>query len=1077
MIANDCIGHGLAPYATVSDNCSDPAHITVTVSGLVSLAWHHYQANEVISLPIWNISSDREVLVYTSQDDCGNTRMDTVVLIVSDVTPATAVCHDAVNLSLTNIDQFSYMKASSMDAESSDNCAIYQILARRTDWQTACGYQEGVATPIGDFYQHYADWVMTDAGICQSTFEFGFAPEVPFCCEDVGKGIMVEVLVIDQNCNIDKCWGIVNVEDKLAPIVIKNLQDITITCNAYSQYYATMFEVGDTEAIRSNFGVYAIDALAPGTFTVDNLECSDLSKVVSTEYDNGVLSDNCGGSLSERYTLPVDGCSDNYVTREFLAKVSTDQGIKDVVYATQKINIIKCPLNLMDIVLTTKDTTVYGCGVVFGLDGKVTIQTPGPTIPEIVPSCGQFGMGYFDKVFEVLSGEACQKVLRTWCVVDWCQVQSGADWSSIAKHPGTLTFSQYIKVVDTIAPVITQVSLLADIQTVSCNGVISSEIDATDACGLEPNVTWTLKNGFGTVVGKGTGEIAAPNQPVPPGDYNLHWVATDNCGNSSTLNSNFSISSDAAPSVVALTSLTTTLTPMDTNGNGMIDVGMAQVWAKEYNSSSAPPCGGDPKNLVYLIAKGFADDTSPVPGDDAMSLQFSCDDYVSEPTVIPAQFWVKDTVNNTADFANVMLMLYDNSNVCGGGPETPQTGGSIVGYINTESQEEVANVTVRIASEADETIVTTGYEGLFVLGMPTVNKATITPEKDSDHANGISTADLIKVQKHILGIKPITSAYKLIAADANADAKINPIDLIQMRKVLLGSIDRFPENSSWRFVDAKYQFRRPTRALEEHFPESIQVYPDNMQGNKNFVAVKIGDLDDNVFTSRSNSRNANTLSLTVENIDFLAGSRISAPVYLEESMVMEGLQAQFQIDPAQLRIIGVTGAQVPLKEDLIRLVDRQMLSISSIIVEGLAVDPTKPLFHLELEAVHSGILSDALSLRKQELKPEIYRDNDAAIDVSLVFTDLPRQDQFVLMQNRPNPFRQETIIEFNLDVAGEATLKVYDPAGRMVKQVRQYYPAGLHQVQLNRNDLTPGILYYELQTSYATETKRMILLD
>ncbi|NND33005.1 MAG: T9SS type A sorting domain-containing protein [Saprospiraceae bacterium] len=1077
MTPNDCVGHGLAPYATVTDNCSDPADISVTVSGIVSLSFHHYQANQVITLPIWNIAPYREILVYRSQDHCGQFRLDTVVLIVSDITAAVAVCHDAVNLSLTNVDQFTFMKALSMDAESYDNCAIYQILARRTDWETACGYVQGVSTPIGDYYQNYADWVMNDAGICKDDFEFGFTPEVPFCCDDVGKAIMVEVLIIDQNCNVDKCWGVVNVEDKLAPIVIDKLEDITISCNAYVQFYADMFSQSDTDAIQDAFGIYATDVLNQGTFEVKNIECSDLETVVTTEYYDGLVSDNCGGNLSERYTLPLEGCADNHILREFIANVSSDHGMMDVVYAKQKIFIEKCPLDLMDIQLSVKDTTVYGCGVVFGIDGKVTIQTPGPVLPQILPSCGQFGMGYFDKVFDIITGEACQKVLRTWCVVDWCQVGQGADWATIAKQPGSITFSQYIKVVDTVAPVINQLSLVADIQTANCNGMISSEIDATDACGAEPSVSWTLKNQAGIVVGQGTGEIAAPTEPVPPGDYNLVWVAKDDCGNSTQLNSNFSISSDAAPSVVAYTSLTTTLTPMDTSGNGIIDVGMAEVWAKEYNSSSAPPCGGDMANLVYLIAKGFANDNSPVPPDSATNLQFSCDDYVSEPTVIPVQFWVKDTVANTADYANVMLMLYDNSDVCGGGPQPPQTGGSITGYINTETQDQVANVEVRISSDDDEKVVTTGYEGLYALGLEKMDHATIIPLKDSDHGNGVSTADLIKVQKHILGIKPITSAYKLIAADANADGKINPIDLIQMRKVLLGNFDRFPDNTSWRFVDAKYQFKRPTRALEEDFPESIQVYADNLTGYKNFIGVKIGDLDDNVFASRSSGRSFNSKLLTAEDQSFAAGDNLKVPVFLSQSESIEGIQLMIEGAPGILNLVGIEEGQLEITIDLVNRVESNKMALSSIHVEGLQIDPALPLFYLNLQALAEGTLSEALNLEKSDFAAELYTEGGVLYPLAVSFEPKQDQNNLVLMQNRPNPFRFETVIEFHMDVAGRASLRVYDPSGKVVKYIDQYYEAGSQQIHLTGSELTPGILYYELRTSQSTQTKRMILLD
>ena len=81
------------------------------------------------------------------------------------------------------------------------------------------------------------------------------------------------------------------------------------------------------------------------------------------------------------------------------------------------------------------------------------------------------------------------------------------------------------------------------------------------------------------------------------------------------------------------------------------------------------------------------------------------------------------------------------------------------------------------------------------------------------------------------------------------------------------------------------------------------------------------------------------------------------------------------------------------------------------------------------------------------------------------------------MQNYPNPFRAETTIQFSMVDAGNATLKVYDPAGRIIKRISQYFEAGSHSISLHSGELVPGVLYYELQSSKGTETKRMILLE
>jgi hypothetical protein len=79
------------------------------------------------------------------------------------------------------------------------------------------------------------------------------------------------------------------------------------------------------------------------------------------------------------------------------------------------------------------------------------------------------------------------------------------------------------------------------------------------------------------------------------------------------------------------------------------------------------------------------------------------------------------------------------------------------------------------------------------------NYYNIKGYNNSNPANGLNTADLILIQKHLLGIKPLVDPAHFIAADADRNGKINVLDLLILKKLLLGIIDEFPSNTSWRF--------------------------------------------------------------------------------------------------------------------------------------------------------------------------------------------------------------------------------------------------------------------------------------
>ncbi len=85
---------------------------------------------------------------------------------------------------------------------------------------------------------------------------------------------------------------------------------------------------------------------------------------------------------------------------------------------------------------------------------------------------------------------------------------------------------------------------------------------------------------------------------------------------------------------------------------------------------------------------------------------------------------------------------------------------------------------------------------------------------------------------------------------------------------------------------------------------------------------------------------------------------------------------------------------------------------------------------------------------------------------------------YLLEQNRPNPFREETTIGFVLPEAMTATLTVYDVTGRVLRSIKGDYAKGYQTVQLLKQNLAGhAILYYRLDAKDFTATKKMILVN
>ena len=66
--------------------------------------------------------------------------------------------------------------------------------------------------------------------------------------------------------------------------------------------------------------------------------------------------------------------------------------------------------------------------------------------------------------------------------------------------------------------------------------------------------------------------------------------------------------------------------------------------------------------------------------------------------------------------------------------------------------------------------------------------------------NGVTTFDLVKISRHILGITPFTEARQFLAADANRDGAITSADIDDIRAVILHTATSFPNSDNVIFV-------------------------------------------------------------------------------------------------------------------------------------------------------------------------------------------------------------------------------------------------------------------------------------
>lgn len=210
------------------------------------------------------------------------------------------------------------------------------------------------------------------------------------------------------------------------------------------------------------------------------------------------------------------------------------------------------------------------------------------------------------------------------------------------------------------------------------------------------------------------------------------------------------------------------------------------------------------------------------------------------------EIWARDTAGNTS-FCHVNTIVSDPSGVCDPGFGVDVSMPTNQGIKNVSVVVKGGNCLGDSLGLNFISIVTNQNGHWSSFGSTTRPGYTthITPSKNINPLNGVSTNDLVLISKHILGIQPLDSPYKLIAADANQDGKITTTDIVVLRKLILGIANELPNGRSWRFMPQNYTFPNPLNPFQPPFPERIEVpnTADPAPSYFSFKGVKIGDVD------------------------------------------------------------------------------------------------------------------------------------------------------------------------------------------------------------------------------------------
>ncbi len=843
-----------------------------------------------------------------------------------------------------------------------------------------------------------------------------FRDYVDFCCDDVGDSIQIILKVIDASRNENTCMVRILVQEKEVPEIIAPT-NITISCSMDRSNLSNFGLVRLSESERKNIIIRDVDYYSGPNFIAGR---------------DGLATDNCYVILTEIIDSTIK-CNQGFIRRTFIA---TDrQGLSNS--ATQIITIGNPrPFNSSDIVFPS-NITINSCRAA-NIDPSI-IGAPG--YRNI--GCAQVASTYEDKLLSKVDS-SCYRIIRRWTVLDWCQynVQTNAGyWEAVQvidiinSDPPNLYSCNDLEICD--------YSSYYDPVRNACIGTFSLTGEGDDDCTKDPFLIWKYRldiNNDGIFETSGLGKRVTGTVPI--GMFRVEWILEDQCGNISRCIQKVSIKDCKKPTPYCHNGIVTVIMPL----NAQI-----AIWAKDFNINSSDNCT-QPENLKY----SFSEDTTHT------SILYNCDSMQRQSRIIKnVRMYVTDESGNQ-DYCDVQVILQDNNNVCGG------TVVSIKGSVNRSNNEPMRQVNLAIKNSTQQILKQskTDDQGKYAF-----EEIALSPELyieaslDGEPLEGVTTYDIVLIQKNILGKQVFVSPYQYLAADVNNSGSVTSKDISDLRKLILEVKAELPCKTIWNFVPESNIFEDTSNPWgEKKFIELKELLQN--PGAANFIAYKKGDVDNSASIGLSNiKQRTSSLHWTIGEA-ILMNTDYLYPVTANQFMSLEGFQTSLKSKD----IMEIVSAALEIESGNYSI-NNGVLNLSWSSGQAININPKEILFYIK-----STKQNNQFTLLEKSWNSEAYLKDG---NYSLIFQRSKQSaiiNTFVLGQNIPNPYYDKTVIPVEVSESCSMTLYIHDLTGKLVYSKPVVFEKGINYIPVDMTMISnKGIYLYKLEGVLGTEIKKMIV--
>ncbi len=353
--------------------------------------------------------------------------------------------------------------------------------------------------------------------------------------------------------------------------------------------------------------------------------------------------------------------------------------------------------------------------------------------------------------------------------------------------------------------------------------------------------------------------------------------------------------------------------------------------------------------------------------------------------------------------------------------------GQALGDVNVYCWQNAQSIDTSLTSSAGSFLFTNRPNGMYHFSFETELPT-----------GGINATDALKILRHVVYLETL-NGIALQAADVNSSGTISSADALLVLRHTVGYIETFPAGD-WVFQAPAAQ------VLNDDF--YLQAF-----------GLAYGDVNESYQLSQSKMQGNKSISLDYKNhIQSAPGEIIDLPLSFSQSIDFGAMTLTLNYPTEKFEILGVESEFQFYDYRL----EKNSLRIAIADGPGRILSEGEPVCKLKLRLLSESDLNRLFTINTDV---ELVSPEGKILDgVNLILPDFINYESrdFILYQNFPNPFKENSNWSFYLSEPSEVRVRIINKLGISLGETNLgHLKQGYHQIPFNANSLSSGVYHYQ----------------